>query len=200
MRLNDRIAIVTGAARGIGLAIAERLAQEGAKVTISDVLDQDGEAAAKAIYSGLSPNEVRKRYHDIGPVKGGDAVYMQQQNFSIEALAKRDAMDDPFARATAKVDATAVGGLEVAGLVAEHVGDVAVGTHKRVEAGDHVGELVGDDAIGVGLDVAAGERGRAPGRVDGGDLDTPGLERLRHAPPSRRVDRRGQLAGVLDDD
>ena len=49
MRLNDRIAIVTGAARGIGLAIAERLAREGAKVTISDVLDQDGEAAAKTI-------------------------------------------------------------------------------------------------------------------------------------------------------
>jgi HK97 family phage portal protein len=70
------------------------------------------EAAAKAIYSGLSPNEVRKRYHDIGPVKGGDAVYMQQQNFSLEALAKRDAQDDPFARATAHVDASAVGAQE----------------------------------------------------------------------------------------
>jgi HK97 family phage portal protein len=70
------------------------------------------EAAAKAIYSGLSPNEVRKRYHDVGPVNGGDAVYMQQQNFSIEALAKRDAMDDPFARATAKIDANAVGAQE----------------------------------------------------------------------------------------
>lgn len=49
MRLNDRIAIVTGAARGIGLAIAERLAAEGAKVTISDVLDDDGSSAAKTI-------------------------------------------------------------------------------------------------------------------------------------------------------
>ena len=48
MRLKDRIAIVTGAARGIGLAIAERLAAEGAKVTISDVTDAEGEAAAKA--------------------------------------------------------------------------------------------------------------------------------------------------------
>jgi len=49
MRLNDRIAIVTGAARGIGLAIAQRFAAEGAKVIMSDVLDKEGEAAAEAI-------------------------------------------------------------------------------------------------------------------------------------------------------
>ena len=49
MRLNDRIAIVTGAARGIGLAIAQRFAAEGAKVVMSDVLDKEGEAAAEAI-------------------------------------------------------------------------------------------------------------------------------------------------------
>ena len=49
MRLENRIAIVTGAARGIGLSIAERFVQEGAKVILSDVLDADGERAAKAI-------------------------------------------------------------------------------------------------------------------------------------------------------
>ena len=49
MRLNDRIAIVTGAARGIGLAIAGRFVADGATVVISDVLDTEGEAAAKAI-------------------------------------------------------------------------------------------------------------------------------------------------------
>ena len=47
MRLANRIAIVTGAARGIGLAIAERFIAEGATVVISDVLDAEGEAAAK---------------------------------------------------------------------------------------------------------------------------------------------------------
>jgi glucose 1-dehydrogenase len=49
LRLKDRIAIVTGAARGIGLAIAERFAKEGATVVISDIMDEAGQAAAKAI-------------------------------------------------------------------------------------------------------------------------------------------------------
>ncbi|WP_374330533.1 SDR family NAD(P)-dependent oxidoreductase [Aestuariivirga sp.] len=49
MKLKKRIAIVTGAARGIGLAIAERLAKEGATVVLADVLDKDGKAAAKRL-------------------------------------------------------------------------------------------------------------------------------------------------------
>lgn len=39
MRLKDRVAIVTGGAQGIGKAYALRLAQEGAKVVIADILD-----------------------------------------------------------------------------------------------------------------------------------------------------------------
>lgn len=44
----------------------------------------------------LAPNEGRKKL-GYGPVKGGDAPLSQQQNYSLEALAKRDAKDDPFA-------------------------------------------------------------------------------------------------------
>jgi 3-oxoacyl-[acyl-carrier protein] reductase len=43
------VAIVTGAARGIGLAIATRFAQEGARVAIDDVDDATGEAAATSL-------------------------------------------------------------------------------------------------------------------------------------------------------
>ena len=43
-----------------------------------------------------APNEARAAF-DLMPVDGGDSVYMQQQNYSLEALAKRD-QGDPFAK------------------------------------------------------------------------------------------------------
>ncbi len=49
MRLKDKVAVVTGAARGIGRAIALRLAQEGADVAVVDVRDEQGQEAAQAI-------------------------------------------------------------------------------------------------------------------------------------------------------
>jgi len=57
-------------------------------------------AAAEAIGAGaLSPNESRKKWFGYGPVKGGDTPYMQQQNYSLAALADRDA-DQPFSKPT----------------------------------------------------------------------------------------------------
>lgn len=47
--LRGKVAIVTGGARGIGAASAQRLAEEGAKVVLTDVLDTEGEAVARAI-------------------------------------------------------------------------------------------------------------------------------------------------------
>lgn len=47
--MKDRVAIVTGAARGIGATIAGRLAEAGATVVIGDVLDDRGLAVADSI-------------------------------------------------------------------------------------------------------------------------------------------------------
>jgi 3alpha(or 20beta)-hydroxysteroid dehydrogenase len=41
LRLPDKVALVTGAARGMGAAIAARFAGEGAKVVLADVLDDE---------------------------------------------------------------------------------------------------------------------------------------------------------------
>jgi len=49
MALEGKIAIVTGAAQGIGLACAERLADDGAHVVIADINVAGGEKAANAI-------------------------------------------------------------------------------------------------------------------------------------------------------
>ncbi|HEX7272531.1 MAG TPA: SDR family NAD(P)-dependent oxidoreductase [Casimicrobiaceae bacterium] len=49
MSFKDKIAIVTGAASGIGQATAEALAEAGASVVVADINREKGEAAAGAI-------------------------------------------------------------------------------------------------------------------------------------------------------
>ena len=50
-------------------------------------------AAQTAIRSGLSPNEVRFRYHDEGPVEGGDVPFMQQQDWPLSLITEKARQD-----------------------------------------------------------------------------------------------------------
>jgi len=47
--LDGKVAIVTGGARGIGLAVAQRFVAEGAAVVIADVEQEVGRAAARSL-------------------------------------------------------------------------------------------------------------------------------------------------------
>ena len=49
MRLKNKVAIITGAAQGIGFGIAEAFAEEGAKVMLADVNEKKGMATAEKL-------------------------------------------------------------------------------------------------------------------------------------------------------
>lgn len=98
----------------IGLGLAEKTnPRMGVAFDLDDLLKMDSSSrvktSAEAIKGGIStPNEERRRFN-LPPVKGGNSVYLQQQNFSLEALAKRDAKEDPFASGKAPAPAATPG-------------------------------------------------------------------------------------------
>ena len=59
-RLDGKVALVTGAARGQGAAEARAFAAEGASVVLTDVLDDDGHAVAGEIGAAA-----RYQHHDV---------------------------------------------------------------------------------------------------------------------------------------
>jgi phage portal protein BeeE len=80
-----------------GLKTGEGL---GTEFDICDLLRMDEmtqiNVAKEGVGAGImKPNEARRRLN-LKPVEGGDTPYLQQQNYSLAALNKRDTRDDPF--------------------------------------------------------------------------------------------------------
>lgn len=68
----------------------------GTEFDLDDLLWMDTATRTKAAHDAITagamtPNEARFKYFGLGPVKGGDTPYLQQQMFSLAALAERDA-------------------------------------------------------------------------------------------------------------
>lgn len=75
----------------------------GTELDLDGLLRMDTAGQVKAAIDGIggglfTPNEGRRKF-DLKKVKGGDTPYLQMQNFSLEALNRRDKSDDPFALA-----------------------------------------------------------------------------------------------------
>ncbi len=83
-RLQDKVAVITGAGQGIGLAYAERFLAEGAKVVVAEINDERAESAMKQLAGR------------------GDAVFV-----------KTDIADEESAHACAQATLDTFGGLDI---------------------------------------------------------------------------------------
>jgi HK97 family phage portal protein len=96
-------AIQTLLGEGLGLDTPKEGSVYVVRFDLDDLLKMDGatfiQSIANAIKASvMSPNEGRRKLN-LPPVPGGDAPLSQQQNYSLEALARRDAGADPFGTA-----------------------------------------------------------------------------------------------------
>ena len=78
---------------GLGLG-NDRSGTYRTEFDLDDLLRMDTatqiESVAKGVAAGIfAPNEARAKFN-LPPTKGGESPYLQQQNFSLEALAERD--------------------------------------------------------------------------------------------------------------
>lgn len=74
--------------------------QTGIEFDLDVLIRMDTEGRYKTYSEGigagfLTPNQARNKENML-PLEGGDTAYMQQQNYSLSALARRDAQEDPF--------------------------------------------------------------------------------------------------------
>jgi len=91
-RLNDKVAIITGAGRGIGKEICLYLAKEGAKIVVNDLGgDRDGSGGGKIADEVV--NEIKElgseavaNYDSVGTVEGGNNIF----NSAIDAFGQAD--------------------------------------------------------------------------------------------------------------
>jgi NAD(P)-dependent dehydrogenase (short-subunit alcohol dehydrogenase family) len=93
-RLEGRVALITGAASGIGRTTAERLAREGAAVVITDIQDEAGAAAVTEI--GEAGGRAIFVHHDVTSEEGWtSAVARAKEEFGgLDILVNNAGMGD----------------------------------------------------------------------------------------------------------
>ena len=72
MRLKGKVALITGGARGQGAAEAKLFAKEGAKVVITDILDNEGKKTEAEITE--TGGECLYMHHDVTNSKDWETI------------------------------------------------------------------------------------------------------------------------------
>ena len=91
-RLNEKVAIITGAGRGIGRELCLYLASEGAKIVVNDLGgDRDGSGEGKVADQVVEEikalgSDAAANYDSVGTVEGGQNIF----NTAIEAFGRAD--------------------------------------------------------------------------------------------------------------
>jgi NAD(P)-dependent dehydrogenase (short-subunit alcohol dehydrogenase family) len=150
MKLKNRVAIVTGAARGIGLAIAEEFVKQGAIVVTCDVLDQAGQVAAKRIGATYLHCDVSKST-DVGAL----VAAVVKQHGAIDVLVNNAAISivGEFLEITeAQFDQVIGINLKGSFLMAQACGREMV---KQVQAGRKAGAIVNMSSVNDTLAIPA---------------------------------------------
>jgi glucose 1-dehydrogenase len=145
----NRIAIVTGAARGIGLAIAERLIADGATVVLTDVLDEAGKAEATRLGATYLHCDVSKSadVNDVvaSTVKAHGAIDILINNAGISLAGEfLDITEEQFDKV---MDVNLKGSFLMLQACARHM-------VKQVEAGRKAGAVVNLSSVNDTLAIA----------------------------------------------
>lgn len=81
LRFQDRVAIITGAASGIGLATAQRISSEGGRVAMVDMNEDKLAAAKKSFPADIAKNILTLRCDVSKEEQIADAVHTTMVNF-----------------------------------------------------------------------------------------------------------------------
>ena len=134
LQLQGKVALVTGGARGIGFATAQRLASEGAKLAIVDVNGAAAEEAAKQLRAGIEAIGVAADISREDEVKRMTQTVVQAfGRFDILVNSAAGLDDKLFLDSTPQdwapqIDVTVTGTLQVTHAVAKRMADRGAGS------------------------------------------------------------------------
>lgn len=182
----------------------------GTELDLDGLLRMDSATQFEVLAKGVSgalimPNEARKRLN-LPPVKGGNQLFLQEQNYSLEALAKRDSKPDPWAKempAAASLPAPSAapspapapapteqarGADELLMRLAEEARQAAI------DAAARAAEAVLESVRGASAEVVAAAEQRAAAAEQARDAAAEQLQRQTDAVAAREVEHAAALA------